>query len=160
MNYSTLKDGGIYQLAEDVENPHADRRYKRQVNKAPLWKKGTRFVARLETYERDFNDGRVLQASWFKLEWIDHPYGSMYGISVNERDLGGNPKEDDESGDQARAIMAQLAPAAEDYKAFVTRIGLSRFGSETVLQQLCEKGIVTRDQIEVEYNIYMGEPDE
>lgn len=54
---------GLYVLSEDVDNPQADRRYKRQIDRIPVWKKGTRF------FVHDGNDQIVPR--------IDSP--SLYG---------------------------------------------------------------------------------
>ncbi len=154
MNYSELKKDGIYKLGADVTNPHKDGRYKRQPNKATTWKKGTRFIARERVYENDYG-GKTVRAVWFELEWIDHEFGSLYAIPVSKKH-----REDDSKADQAKVIMAVLEPAEEDFKAFVTRIGMKSYSMETVLERLCVKGVLSRQQIEDEYNAWLAGPDE
>lgn len=159
MDYSELKVDGIYRLSADVKNPHADKRYKRQPNMESVWKKGTRFIARDESWEHDYGgDQGVVRVTWFKLEWLDCQFGSLYAIPVREKERMTDCGEVNDA--RATAIMEALEPAEEDYSAFLVRVGLKDGGSRIVLQRLCEKGIVTRAQIEDEYNTWINEPDE
>jgi hypothetical protein len=154
MDYSELKEGGIYQLAADVENPHPDRRFRRQPDKVTLWKKGTRFVARERVYENEYS-GKKVRAIWFELEWIDHEFGSLYAIPVSQKH-----REDDPKADQAAVIMAQLECAVEDFKAFTVRLGIKDHSIWTVMERFCAKSVLSHQQIEDEYNAWLNEPDE
>jgi hypothetical protein len=158
LNYSELKPDAIYRLTEDVKNPHADRRRKRQANMLPVWKKGTRFLAREQVFENTVGDVEV-RIIWFILEFVDHKYGAMYGIPAHEDDF----KKTDKGGrdtDRANAIMASLEPAEEDFTAFLSRVRIEDYTMMSLVKRLCAKGVLTHKQIEDEYNIWMNEPDE
>jgi hypothetical protein len=153
MNFSELKPDAIYRLTEDVKNPKADRRYKNQPNMAPVWRKGTRFLAREEVYE-DVVAGVDIRIVWYKLEFVDRQNGSYYGIKIQE---DGKSKSDTR---QAEVIMAALEPTEEDFSALVKRLQLDDYAVKNLLKQMCADGTVTHKQIEDVANRWMNEPDE
>ena len=155
MNFSELKSDAIYRLTEDVKNPHPDRRYKRQPNMEPVWKKGTRFLAREEVYE-DVIGGVEIRVTWFKLEFVDRQHGGMYAIPVREKE--GERQSD--NADKAAALLVALEPTAEDFSALVKRLRLDDYALSNLLKRMCTKGTVTHKQIEDEANYWMNEPEE
>lgn len=116
MDYSELKDGGIYRLVKDVKNPYSNRRYKHRPNTDKVWKKGTRFIARERYRENDYGgDVGMMRVTWFELEWLDYRLGFLHAVSVREEE-----KQTDcgrFNNARANAIMAVLAPAQEDQRA-------------------------------------------
>lgn len=151
MKYGDLKADQVYALTRDVVNPNGDGRFKRQANMARVWPKGTRVIARERTYEH----GDGLTTAWFAFEWVDYPYGRLYEIPV----YGPRVTRDVSRCEQGDAILAALEPVEEDYEAFCARIDMSDYCASGVLERLCEKGIVTREQIEAENNRWMEDDD-
>jgi hypothetical protein len=154
MNFSELKPDAIYRLTEDVKNPHADRRYKRQPNMVPVWKEGTRFLAREEVFENTHEEVKI-RVVWYRLEFVDHRFGSMYAIPAHE-----SPRDDSDHSHQAAAIMAVLEPTEEDFDALTSRLQLDDYALTNLLRRLCATGAVTHKQIEDEANHWMNEPEE
>lgn len=154
MNFSDLKSDAIYRLTEDVKNPHADRRHKRQPNKIPVWKKGTRFIAREEVFENTHKEVKI-RVVWYRLEFVDHQFGSLYAINAHS-----SPRGDSEHGHQAAAIVSALEPTEEDFDALVSRLRLDDYAIKNLLKRMCATGAVTHKQVEDEANHWMNEPDE
>lgn len=52
-NKTQVLPEGQYELADDVVNPSADRRYKRQVEAMPVWLTGMKFDVQVNTFDHN-----------------------------------------------------------------------------------------------------------